>query len=176
MRLLLCVFTSLFLLSCAHQNSASMREAHIDGKEALASFAKTHPELKEKINSSVAYVIYPSVGKGAVGVGGAYGKGEVYEKIGPIYKRVGYSELTQISAGLQLGGQTFGEVVFFETADAFAKFKRSEIEFSADLSAVAAKKGSAVKASHEGCSIFIVDPEGLMAEVSVGGQKLSYFR
>jgi lipid-binding SYLF domain-containing protein len=170
MKLLLSSFAILFFVSCAHQNTTTMRHSQIRGDEALAAFYETHPDVKKIGESAVAYAVYPKVGKAAVGVGGAYGKGEVFERHGLTDRLVGYSELTQVNAGLQLGAQTFSEIIFFTSQEAFSKFKRGEIEMSADASAVALEKGKATKRNQPGFIIVVLDQKGLMGEVAIGGQ------
>ncbi len=82
-----------------------------DAKEARNIFMNTNAGAKALFSTSAGYVIFPNVGKGAYIVGGAAGNGVVYEK-GEI---VGMAKLKQIDIGLQLGGQAFRQVIFFET-------------------------------------------------------------
>src|SRR4249919_3042716 len=56
------------------------------------------------------YAVFPTIGKGGVGIGGAHGKGRVYEK----GSYVGDVSMTQVTVGAQLGGQAFSEMIFFE--------------------------------------------------------------
>ena len=88
-------------------------------------------EMGRFFNKSYGYVIFPNVGKGGIGVGGATGNGTVYER----GKIVGMAKMTQVSIGLQLGGQSYSEVVFFETVKEMKRFKENNIEFSAQVSA-----------------------------------------
>ena len=68
------------------------------------------PSLQVFLDKAYGYALFPSVGKGAVGVGGAYGKGEVFDR----GTKVGYCDLSQATIGIQLGGQTFTEIIAFE--------------------------------------------------------------
>ncbi len=136
---------------------------------------QTDPGIKNFLDKSYAYAIYPKIQKGAVIVGGAGGSGLVYKKKLLGYALCGYSELEQATIGLQLGGQSFTEIVFFENEDAFKALKKGKFELSGQMSAVALKKGAASSAVYKnGVAIFTFAQKGLMGELSVGGQKLTY--
>jgi Family of unknown function (DUF500). len=78
-------------------------------------------------------------------------------------------------AGLQLGGQTYSEVIFFETASSLSDFKKGNFALAAQASAVALSAGAAGHAKYEkGVAIFTATKGGLMYEASVGGQKFKY--
>src|SRR5205823_5983244 len=112
-----------------------------------------------------------SVGKGGLIVGGAYGRGAVYEHNNP----VGYAELQQGTVGAQIGGQSYRELIVFQNAAAFDRFTSGKLEFSANASAVAIKTGVAAAARYEdGVAIFVDAVSGLMAEASIGGQRFVY--
>jgi lipid-binding SYLF domain-containing protein len=144
---------------------------HNQVKESIETFKKKDSSIKRLFEKSYGYVLFPAVGKGGFIVGGAGGTGEVYEQ----GKLVGTASLAQGSIGLQIGGQSFAEVVFFEDKTAMDKFKQSEFSVSAQVGAVAAAEGVAEKAKfQQGIAIFTYVNSGLMAEASVGGQKLTY--
>ena len=139
--------------------------------ETKAKFLKKDPTLKAFFNKAYAYVVFPTVGKGAIGIGGAHGKGYVYRK----GKLIGYSSLTQVTIGFQLGGQAYSEIIFFKDKTAFNLFKNGNLKFSAQASAVAADKGVAANADYSGgVAIFTMAKGGLMYEASIGGQGFSY--
>jgi lipid-binding SYLF domain-containing protein len=104
-------------------------------------------------------------------VGGARGKGIVFEKGNPI----GRATMTQASIGAQAGGQTFEQVIFFETPGALSDFKSGKFEMSADISAVAASEGASKSAAYKkGVAVFTLSKKGLMVQASVGGQKFKF--
>jgi lipid-binding SYLF domain-containing protein len=138
---------------------------------ALNHLKNEDPTLADRINSAYGYVVFPQVGKGGVIVGGAYGKGIVYEQ----GTQVGFADLTQASIGAQLGGQSFTEVILFENKEALDKFKNNQFAFAANASAVAIKSGAGAAAKYEdGVMVFTKPNGGLMFEASVGGQKFTY--
>lgn len=143
-------------------------------KEAAAtieSFTKTDPGLKQFFSNSAGYAVFPSVGKGGFVLGGAHGSGLAYER----GKLIGRASVTQVTFGAQIGGQEFSEIIFFETPEALARFKTSKLEMSAQLSAVAAAEGASKDAKYiGGVAVFTRAVRGLMAEASIGGQKLRF--
>lgn len=137
------------------------------------------------------YAVFPTIGKGAVGVGGAHGSGRVYEQ----GKAVGDVTMTQVTVGLALGGQSYSEIIFFEDKRAFDEFTSGNFEFGTQASAVAITAGASAGAGtsgssagasggqhdattaggyHKGMAVFTVAKGGLMFEASIGGQKFKY--
>lgn len=142
-----------------------------DSKFAKKSFLKRDPEMAKFFDTSNGYVIFPNVGKGGLGVGGASGNGAVYEN----GHFIGLARLTQVSIGFQAGGQAYREVIFFETEKEMQRFKANKIEFSAQVAAVAAAAGVSADAKYvEGVAVFTMAKKGLMYEASVGGQKFKF--
>ncbi len=137
----------------------------------IRRFKQKDPSMDRFFNSSAGYVVFPSVAKGGLGVGGAHGNGVVYEG----GRVVGYAELTQGTIGAQIGGQAYSEIIFFEGDSDLRHFKEGNMEFSAQASAVAAKANASTNVNYEhGVAVFTLDAKGLMAEASVGGQKFDY--
>jgi len=142
-----------------------------DVKTALAEFEKTNPKIGPFIKSAHGYAVFPTVGKGAIGIGGAHGDGLVYEK----GKLIGSTTLGQITIGFQLGGQAYRELICFQNKQALDRFKDGNFEFDAQASGVAVTAGISFDAAYEhGVAIFTMAKGGLMYEASVGGQKFSF--
>ena len=93
--------------------------------EAIANFKNSDPNMKVFFDKAYGYAVFPSVGKGAYVVGGAYGEGEVFKK----GKLIGYSTLTQVTIGFQLGGQVYSEIIFFQDKRRLNNFKDGSFEF-----------------------------------------------
>jgi lipid-binding SYLF domain-containing protein len=169
------VFFALAAFLLPHSMKAQddkMKEKLIsDSKEAKADFIKTDASMASLFNSSYGYVIFPKIGKGALIIGGSGGNGVVYEK----GKTIGTAKTGGISVGAQVGGQSYREVIFFETKEALDRFKDNKVEFTSQVSAVAAKSGASLNAKYaDGVVVFTRDLSGLMAEASVGGQKFEF--
>ena len=127
--------------------------------------------LRTITDKSYAYAIFPEVGAAALGVGGACGMGVVYQN----GKEIGVVVLNQGSIGLQLGGDTYSELIVFDTPEAFDSFRNGKLEFGADASATIIKAGSAASAPfNHATRIFAMPKGGLMAGISVSGQKFTF--
>ena len=137
-------------------------------QEALAMFKEKDPKVQRFIDVAAGYVVIPTVGKGGLGIGGARGKGVLYEG-GSVTALV---TLTQVSFGFQAGGQAYSEFIFFEDDATLENFKRGNYELGAQASAVAVTAGASADANFNGgMAIFTQAKGGLMYEASVGGQK-----
>ena len=113
-----------------------------EAQQAIESFKSADSSLKQNFDTAAGYAVFPSVGKGGLIVGGAHGKGVVYS----MGKAIGQASLTQASIGAQAGGQSFSEVILFETPAALEDFKSGKFEMSADVSAVVAAEGASKSA------------------------------
>lgn len=164
---------ALAFTSCSTAPKTAEGKADIR-QEAQAALSKAQAEdstLTACLQRAEGYALFPNVGKGAAGVGGAYGKGVLYEH----GKAVGYCDLSQATVGAQLGGQTYTEIICFETPEALAKFKAGDFTLDSQASAVALKSGASANAKYsKGVAVFTRDEKGLMAEAAVGGQKFRY--
>ncbi len=158
--------------------------------DALDTF-RNAGESRKFLDTAYGYALFPTVGKGGIVVGAAYGEGRVYQG----GRVIGTTTLTQASIGLQLGGQAYSQIIFFKDARALKEFTTSGFEFGADASAViitagatatAGTKGAAASAStskkdadssgtwYKGMAVFTVVKGGAMYELSLAGQKFTY--
>ena len=140
-------------------------------EEAIKELYKSNPTIQQHFYDAYGFAVYPKITKGGLGVGGAGGKGLVFEN----YKVIGGASLAQATIGLQAGGQQYMEVIFFEDKAALDRFKAGKIKFSGQASAVALKDGASVDVDYQdGVAVFTKAKGGLMAEASLGGQKFKY--
>ncbi|RLQ22665.1 hypothetical protein DWB85_06695 [Seongchinamella sediminis] len=160
--------------------------------KAIAAF-RSAGDSANYFNSAYGYAIFPTIGKGGIGIGGAHGRGRVYAA----GQHVGNTTMTQVTVGFQLGGQAYSQIVFFEDQRAFREFTTGNFEFSAQATAVAITAGVSAEAntgggvaagasggqnnattSHggyrKGMAIFTLAKGGLMYEAALGGQKFDY--
>jgi lipid-binding SYLF domain-containing protein len=144
-------------------------------------------------SNSYGYALFPTIGKAGIGIGGAHGSGRVY--VGG--KHVGNTTMNQISIGLQLGGQAYSQIIFFQDQRAFDDFSSGNFEFSAQAAAVAITAAASAQSStgggssagasggmndastvsagyDKGMAVFTVAKGGLMYEAALAGQKYSY--
>jgi lipid-binding SYLF domain-containing protein len=122
-------------------------------------------------NNAFAYVVFPDVGKGALIVGGAGGRGVVYRNGQPI----GTAKLEQISAGPQIEGESYSELVVFQNEDAFNRFQKGDLQWGAQASAIAVKAGAGSATDFDrGVAVYVLPKGGLGAGASIAGQKLTF--
>ena len=152
-------------------SKADRDELSADVDQTIRAFRESDDSMQQFFEDAAGYAVFPTVGKGGMGVGGAYGRGMLVED----GDHVGYCDLTQATIGFQLGGQAYSEIVFFENESALNDFKFGNFEFAAQVSAVAATAGAAATADYEdGVAVFTLTKGGLMYEAAVGGQKFDY--
>ena len=166
--------------------------AFADNYSDTINVFKKSGATKSFFKNCYGYAVFPTVGKGGIGIGGAYGKGQVYKK-GAV---TGTASLAKLSIGLQLGGQAFSQIIFFQDKRSYTEFISGDFEFDASASAVAITAGVQAKAGTEGTTagasagpatgkqadinyskgmaVFVHTKGGLMYEAALGGQKFSY--
>ncbi|MFB3104734.1 MAG: YSC84-related protein [Pseudomonadales bacterium] len=148
-------------------------------------------EASNLFDSAYGYAVFRTIGKAGIGVGGAHGKGRVYEQD----RHIGNTSMTQLTVGFQLGGQAYSQIIFFQDKRALQEFTHGNFEFGAQATAVAITAGVSASASttghsasisggkndaattgvyYKGMAIYTVAKGGLMYEASVGGQKFRY--
>jgi lipid-binding SYLF domain-containing protein len=162
-----------FLTACNAEPKTAEGQDELRAKAdtALADFRRSDAEIARLIDNAYGYAVFPSIGKGGVGIGGAAGRGIVYERGAPI----GYASMTQATVGLQLGGQEYSQLILFENKAALDRFTKSEWAMSAQATAVAAASGAGATAKYkEGVMVFVGNMQGLMGEASIGGQKFKF--
>lgn len=163
-----------------------------DYSETINAF-RNAGETSSFFESAYGYAVFPTIGKGGIGIGGAYGKGRVYVH----GSHVGNTDMAQVTVGFQLGGQAFSQMIFFEDERSFREFTSGNFEFSAQATAVALTAGVSAEAStgggatagasggrndastvhggyRKGMAIFTIARGGLMYEAALGGQKFNY--
>ncbi|GAA4899652.1 YSC84-related protein [Ferrimonas pelagia] len=154
--------------------------------DAIAKF-KQASATHAFFNDAFGYAVFPTIGKGGIGIGGAYGSGKVFR--GGVH--TGNSKMAQLTFGLQLGGQAYSQIIFFQNKDAYTEFTSGDFEFGAQASAVALTVGASAGANTKGTTagagsaqadnrysggmaIFTMAKGGLMYEASIGGQGFSF--
>ncbi len=139
--------------------------------EAIKDLVAGNPALRAHFSKAYGYAIFPKITKAGLGVGGAGGKGLVFQND----KVIGSAKMAQATLGLQAGAQQYAEVIFFENKEALDRFKSGKLKFSGQASAVALKEGASVDIAYQdGVAIFTKIKGGVMAEASLGGQKFVY--
>jgi len=139
-----------------------------DANATIKVFIEKDPGMADLFSSAAGYAVFPGIGKGGLGIGGAGGKGTVYKGGTPVAD----VKMSQVTIGFQAGGQKYAEVVLFENAETYDNFIAGDFEFAAQVSAVALTAGASADAPYEnGMMVVTMAIGGLMYEASVGGQK-----
>ena len=140
--------------------------------QTIQRFLNRDPSIRYYLRNSYGYVVFPSIGKGALFIGIAYGRGLVFRNG---RKWVGHASVKQASVGAQFGGQAYSEIIFFGNRRAYRRFTGDLMKFTRGRSAVAVVKGSAKRANYEqGVVVFSIPKAGLMYEAYVGGQSFRF--
>jgi len=171
--------------------ATALTPAHADGYTDTIHVFQKAGESKSFFGNAYGYAVFPTIGKGGIGIGGAHGKGRVYVK----GAYVGDTSMTQVTVGAQLGGEAFRQIIFFEDERAFKEFTTGQFEFGAQAQAVAITAGATAQATtggtgagknvggdkaqvkggyQKGMAVFTLAKGGLMYEASIGGQKFNY--
>lgn len=146
-------------------------ELQLSVAKAILDIKNSDPDIQKFFDEAAGYAVFPKVGKGGIGIGGAHGKGLVI--VGE--NAVGKTSLSQLTVGLQLGGQVYAEFIFFKDETALGHFQRGNFELGAQASAVAVTAGASADANYDkGVAVFTNVSGGLMYEAAVGGQKFKY--
>jgi len=165
--------TSIFLITPAYAgwNAKSEQDFQTEVQLTVNKFKESDPAMKRFFDKAYGYAVFPTVGKGGMGIGAAFGKGKVFEK----GKIIGSTSLKQISIGFQLGGQAYSEIIFFKDKRDLESFKSGNFELGAAASAVAVTAGASADSDYsDGVAIFTLPKGGLMYEATVAGQKFTF--
>ncbi|WGF93374.1 lipid-binding SYLF domain-containing protein [Aequorivita marisscotiae] len=162
----------LFIGAYIFAQNAEDKKIIRDAEQSKAAFIEANPKMQDYFDDAKAYAIFPNVGKGAIIIGAASGNGAVYER-GVL---VGMANMKQLDIGAQIGGKAYSEVIFFKTDKAVQKFMDDDFQFGSNVSAIAVDHAppSLDISYNDGVAVFTLQKEGLMAEVSVGGQRFDF--
>jgi len=142
-----------------------------DAEKAITTLKKSDRGLEKFFNNASGYVVFPNVGEGALIIGAASGNGVLYDN----GVSTGMAEMKKLDIGMQAGGEAYTQVIFFETEEALNEFKEGNFEFSAEAKAVIIDEAVSKNANYnDGVVVFAKSKGGVMADVSIGGQKFSY--
>ena len=159
--------------STAPKSEADVAKLAANAEATLAGYKAKDTSVQALLDKSVGYAVFPDIGKAGWFIGGSYGRGEVYTKAG---KRIGYADISEVSAGFQWGAQNFSELLIFMRQDEFDAFQKGEWSVGGNVSAVALTAGAAGKTDPAKGVIALVDTKGgLMAEAAVGGQRMRFY-
>lgn len=162
---------SVMACATAPKTASERRDLEARADATLATMRSRDPGLQPVLDTAAGYAVFPEIGKGGMVAGAAYGRGVLYEG----GRRTGFVELNQASIGAQAGGQTFSELMVFRDRVQLDQLKAGTYSVGANASAVALQSGAAAAAEfRDGVAVFVLPRGGLMAEVTISGQKINY--
>lgn len=148
---------------------AASKVLHPESQAALTHLIEKDHGLQERLEKAAGFAIFPSVGKASAVLGATYGRGEVFER----GKLIGYAALIQVTVGVQLGGETFAELVIFDTPEELKRFKDSKVAFAANAGVVIVRAGVSAARGYPG-KARLAEEGGMLVEAALGGQKFVY--
>ena len=183
------ILRSLFVICVMVTSTPIWADKIADAINVFRNAEETQPFFE----NSYGFVVFPTIAKGGIGIGGAHGKGQVFQQGEPI----GQSKMTQLTVGFQLGAQAFSQIIFFEDERALREFISGGFEFGAQATAVALTAGVSAQAStgggatanvsggqndskavhggySKGMAVLTIAKGGLMYEATIGGQKFKF--
>jgi lipid-binding SYLF domain-containing protein len=142
-----------------------------EAQASLQSMMTEDPSLRSLLDRSAGYVVLPDVGKGGLIVGAAHGRGVLYQH----GQMAGFVELSQASVGAQAGAQSYTELVVFQNDSDVQRVKGNAYTLGGNVSAVALSAGAGASTEfRDGVAVIVKPQGGVMAELSVSGQRLKF--
>ena len=180
------------MIAAAVLATSNMAQAQkVEDQTETINLFKSIPQVAPYFANAYGYAVWDRIGRGGLGIGGARGRGQVYQG----GKVTGFSTLTDITFGAQAGGQAYRQVIFFQNKDAYDKFVGGKFEFEASASAVAVTASAQASAGTQGASssagagspntgaasgyvggmqTFTMAEGGLMYAATIGGQRYNF--
>ncbi len=174
MNKLIPLFAAFLLIFSQAGFSASKAEIDAEIKAALDELYKTSPEAKELSAQAKGILVFPSIVKAGLVIGGAYGEGALIID----GKKAQYYNNIAGSIGFQLGVEKRSEVYMFLKADALKRFRNaSGWSGGGDASVAVAVWGTGgvanVESIKEPVVAFVFSPKGLMYNLTLEGSKIN---
>jgi lipid-binding SYLF domain-containing protein len=155
-------------------SQASRSALNSESSNALASLYGNNEAARAISQKAYAVLVFPKIVKAGLGVGGAFGEGELRRNGATVGR---YNSFTA-SWGLQAGAQSYGYAVFLMNQKAETYLNSSDgWEVGVGPTVVVVDAGRAANLStstlKDDAYAFIFDQQGLMAGVSIEGTKIT---
>jgi lipid-binding SYLF domain-containing protein len=163
-----------FTLAAHSALAKDAAEISKDSQAALQALYAKVPKAKELGGKALAVLVFPSVIKAGLGVGGQYGDGALIKG----GKTVGYYNTSGASVGLQAGAQKYGYALFFMNANALQQIDKADgFDIGVGPTVVVMDEGMAKSMTtttmKDDIYAFIFDQKGLMAGFGLQGNKIT---
>ena len=145
-----------------------------DSRAALNQLYAKVPKAKELGGKAVAILVFPSITKAGLGIGGQYGEGALLKG----GTAIGYYNTAGVSSGLQVGAQKYGYAMFFMNESALAQLGKTEgFEVGVGPTVVVMDEGKAKSTTttsmKDDIYAFIFSQKGMMAGLGIQGNKIT---
>jgi lipid-binding SYLF domain-containing protein len=163
----------LALTGCGSEPSSQVevRQLVNDGNATIKDMEIADPPLADDLKKAVGYVVFPNVESGALFVKASSGNGEVFQ--GGNY--IGSAALSVGGVGASVGGESYSELIIFQTPQALSDFENNKLSFDANASAVVLQAGATTPTKYtNGVAVVKHVKGGLMLDASIGGQQLTF--
>jgi lipid-binding SYLF domain-containing protein len=155
--------------------AASAEEINASADQTLRSFVRQVPGAKEIALKAAGVLVFPSVVKAGIGLGGEYGEGLMLVKGG---QPGGFYNLVSASFGFQLGVQERSIIIMFMTEDALERFYRTagwKVGVDGSVTIIAVGAGGSIDTDKITSPVigFVLDQKGLMYNLTLEGSKIS---
>jgi lipid-binding SYLF domain-containing protein len=167
----------LFVVFALVAGCASVPKTHAGRSQLRADAIRTQqgmvakdPSLQPLIDQAAGHIVFPEIGQGGFIVGGASGKGVIFEKGSP----TGFAELSQASVGAQVGGQKYAEMVIVRDRETLDRIKSGQFDLGGQASAVILREGAGTGArfGNNGVAVVVNPIAGAMVSASITGQQI----
>jgi lipid-binding SYLF domain-containing protein len=162
-------------MGASESEAASAEEINATADQTLRSFVRQVPGAKEIAQKAAGVLVFPSVVKAGIGLGGEYGEGLMLVKGG---QPGGYYNLVSASFGFQLGVQERSIIIMFMTQDALDRFYRTagwKIGVDGSVAIITVGVGGSIDTDKITSPVigFVLDQKGLMYNLTLEGSKIS---
>jgi lipid-binding SYLF domain-containing protein len=173
----LAILITLGLASAPRGEAASAADIDADVRETMTDFFSQVRGARELVAKSAAVLVFPSVIKAGIGIGGEYGEGALLTR----ERTMDYYNIVSASIGFQLGAQARSVIIVFVTPEALASFRRThgwKVGVDASVAIVTVGAGGSIDTSRIASPIvgFIFDAKGLMYNLTLEGSKITRIR
>jgi lipid-binding SYLF domain-containing protein len=173
----LALLTPLTIGSAPPGEAASGAAIDADVRETMTDFFTRVRGARELVGRSAAVLVFPSVIKAGIGIGGEYGEGALLTR----ERTMDYYNIVSASIGFQLGAQARSVIIVFVTPEALASFRRTygwKVGVDASVAIVTVGAGGSIDTSRIASPIvgFIFDNKGLMYNLTLEGSKITRIR
>ncbi len=162
------------LAFAAPRAEASAAKINADVQATLNQFYQRTPGARELANKAAAILVFPTVVKAGMGIGGEYGEGALLLP----GRTLGYYNIVSASFGFQFGAQSRSVIIMFMTPQALAGFNAKagwKVGVDGSVTLITLAAGASIDTNQITSPViaFVLDSKGLMYNLTLEGSKIS---